>query len=178
MMAAAMKTQLSSIAIAFSVLGLAACGGHHHEETQPTTASSGSSSPQPAVAVPMHAQLANGRIEIDQMIEFEENSDRLHGTSDQVLDHVARVIHEHPEIHHVRVEGNTDNLGAPAHNQQLSTERATAVVHYLHDHGVTIELDAVGYGATRALCNENTDACRLRNRRVDFVVVSGADGGA
>jgi outer membrane protein OmpA-like peptidoglycan-associated protein len=157
-----------------SLLTLAACGGHQHPaaaHTEPVA----SASPSPA---PSHAQLANGRIEIDQMIEFEENSDHLRGNSPEVLDHVARVIHEHPEIQHLRVEGNTDDLGAAEHNQRLSTERATAVAHYLHDHGVSITLEPVGFGATHPLCHENNDPCRARNRRVDFVVVAGAASGA
>ena len=170
-----------SLFIALSGLAVA-CGGTQHTESSPAPEASPSPAPamQPvalAVHPVLHATLRANRIEIDQMIEFDENSDHIQPASNEVLDHVASVLHDHPEIQHLRIEGNTDNLGTPARNHELSTQRAAAVAHYLHDHGVTIQLETVGFGATRALCTETTPECRARNRRVDFVV-PGADGGA
>lgn len=173
------------------VVTVAACGGAQ------STASTTTAQPAPAQPAPEHtaatsspqtnttavtpaaatAELRNNRVEISQMVEFQENSEALHQRSDEILNRVIEVLHAHPEIHALRIEGHTDNLGSPEHNQHLSEGRARAVARYLHDHGVTIRIDTAGFGATHALCSENTEECRLRNRRVDFVVTDPAAAG-
>ncbi len=130
--------------------------------------------PVPAVApVAAHAELHDNRVEISQDVEFQENSEALHEHSTEILTRVAELVHAHPEIHGLRIEGHTDNLGTPEHNHHLSEGRAEAVEHFLHAHGVTVALEHVGFGATRPLCTEDTAPCRARNRRVDFIVTDG-----
>lgn len=162
-------------------LSAAACGAT--QQSQPTSQTAAATAPttQPAPSageVAHHATLANNRIEIDQNVDFEENSDHLVASSSAILDHVAALLQTHPEIRMMRIEGNTDNLGTPEHNQQLSVERAAAVAQYLRTHGVSIRLETIGHGATHALCTEDTEGCRGRNRRVEFIVVAGGVGGA
>jgi outer membrane protein OmpA-like peptidoglycan-associated protein len=174
----------STLFVTLISLSAAACGGSQPAATQPAPApapaptSSGAAAPEtPDAGAPAapeaHAEVRNGHIEISQMVEFQENSEALHQNSDTILQRVVAEIHAHPEIHHLRIEGHTDDLGNAQHNQQLSAGRAQSVARYLHEHGVTIQVDAQGFGATRPLCHEETPACRAQNRRVDFVIADG-----
>ncbi|HEX2769071.1 MAG TPA: flagellar motor protein MotB, partial [Geobacteraceae bacterium] len=77
-----------------------------------------------------------------------------------------------------RIEGNTDNVpinsGSYRSNWELSTARATNIVHYLIENynfrpG---KISAVGYGEFRPLADNGTEAGRTRNRRVDIVLLA------
>lgn len=78
----------------------------------------------------------------------------------------------------VRIEGNTDNVGARAMNQQLSEKRASAVAKYLKE---TYQMDSnrfviVGNGPDKPTpgCESNADAgCKAKNRRTDFQLIAG-----
>ncbi len=78
----------------------------------------------------------------------------------------------------IRIEGNTDNVGAPAMNQKLSEKRAKAVAQYLQN---TYQMDAnrfvvIGNGPNKPVpgCERNQDnACKAKNRRTDFQLIPG-----
>ena len=80
------------------------------------------------------------------------------------------VLRSHDEITAVRIEGHSDLRGNAAHNLELSERRAAAVAAYLHDHGVPQPVSSEGFGVTRPLCEEDTDECHDRNRRVEFII--------
>ena len=78
----------------------------------------------------------------------------------------------------IRIEGNTDNVpinsGRYHSNWELSTARATNIVHYLIENynfrpG---KISAVGYGEFRPLADNGTEAGRTKNRRVDIVLMA------
>lgn len=106
---------------------------------------------------------------------FEMGADKLTPDSKLILANIARVVQQMPN--QVRIEGHTDteNAIAPyASNWELSTARATHVVEWLiQDYGVKPErLVAVGYGQFRPIADNRTEAGRLRNRRIDIVILS------
>jgi OOP family OmpA-OmpF porin len=70
------------------------------------------------------------------------------------------------------LEGHTDSRGAEAYNQRLSQRRVDAVKGVLVNQlGVgASRLTAVGYGETRPLETNDTDAGRAENRRVESVI--------
>ena len=73
----------------------------------------------------------------------------------------------------IRIEGNSDNTGNYANNVALSKKRAQSVANYLRD---TYKMDinrfiVIGNGPDKPVCNQNTDACRSKNRRTDFELV-------
>jgi chemotaxis protein MotB len=77
----------------------------------------------------------------------------------------------------VRVEGHTDNV--PIHtsryasNWELSTARATAVVAYFVDQGLSPgRLSAAGYAEHHPRVSNTLPGDRARNRRVDVVVLN------
>lgn len=78
----------------------------------------------------------------------------------------------------IRIEGNTDNVPINSSkyqsNWELSTARATNIVHYLIDNckyqpGI---ISAVGYGEFRPMADNGTGAGRAKNRRVDIVLLA------
>lgn len=70
------------------------------------------------------------------------------------------------------IEGHTDSHGSDDFNMTLSEERAKAVVDYLQGDSqlANIELAAVGYGESRPIANNESEAGRARNRRIDVVI--------
>lgn len=105
-------------------------------------------------------------------IDFEFNSDRLKPTSYELLDKIAEIL-----IHRNRlkliVEGHTDDIGSEEYNQDLSMRRAGAVKMYLATKGVYPDFIRVyGYGESRPVLNEKTDAARALNRRVEFRITT------
>jgi chemotaxis protein MotB len=77
-----------------------------------------------------------------------------------------------------RIEGHTDNVptdprGAYYTNWELSTARATNVLHYLVDFGVDErQFQVAGFADTEPLASNDTPEGRAYNRRVDIVLLS------
>ncbi len=70
------------------------------------------------------------------------------------------------------IEGHTDSYGGDDFNMNLSESRANAVVAYLNGEPSlqNTELRAVGYGETRPIANNESEAGRTKNRRIDVVI--------
>jgi len=120
---------------------------------------------------PARARLDGDRIAIAEQVHFDTGSATIQARSLPLLDEVAAVLHDHPEIALLRVEGHTDASGDPAANLALSRARAAAVVDSLIERGVELErLDAAGYGATKPRMEGDSEEARAANRRVELVV--------
>ena len=77
----------------------------------------------------------------------------------------------------IRIEGNTDNVGARQMNITLSQKRAKAVADYLQNqYGMDPNrFIIVGNGPDKPVagCEDNaTEACKARNRRTDFQLIT------
>lgn len=104
-------------------------------------------------------------------INFETGSDQLTQSSYDILDKMASILLEYPNMV-IEVAGHTDNVGNSQSNLTLSERRATAVADYLQSKGVkTNQLKAIGYGQTRPIATNETEEGRLQNRRVMFTVL-------
>jgi outer membrane protein OmpA-like peptidoglycan-associated protein len=124
-------------------------------------------------AAPARAVLTRAAIQIAQAIRFENDLAVIRPGSEVVLGDVAAIFRAHPEIGKVRVEGYTDSNGDAAHNMRLSRMRAQAVQRWLVEKGGVdaARLDADGFGASRPVAPNVTQAGRARNRRVEFRIV-------
>jgi len=95
-----------------------------------------------------------------------------------LLDNISAAIGQYSNS--VRIEGHTDNQPIRTalfpSNWELSTARATNVVHYLvKTHDLPPErLSAIGYGEFRPIADNHTEEGRQKNRRVDVVLLSAA----
>jgi peptidoglycan-associated lipoprotein len=72
----------------------------------------------------------------------------------------------------VRLEGHCDRRGSAGYNQALGQRRADAVVKFLRERGVAAaRLTSGSLGKSRPLCDEESEACHARNRRVEALPV-------
>jgi outer membrane protein OmpA-like peptidoglycan-associated protein len=101
-------------------------------------------------------------------VTFEHNSATLTAASKTTLDRVAASLAASPSVK-VEVAGHTDASGSDAYNRKLSQTRAEAVRDYLMSKGVQAsQLTATGYGESKPVADNNTDAGRANNRRVEL----------
>jgi outer membrane protein OmpA-like peptidoglycan-associated protein len=72
----------------------------------------------------------------------------------------------------VEIQGHTDNAGSEQSNQELSQARAEEVKKYLVARGVPAErIVATGYGQSRPVADNATEAGRSKNRRTGLKVI-------
>lgn len=135
----------------------------------------GKSDPDPKKNGCPMAFVQGGTIKILQQVKFKLGSADIQPgkDSESVLEAIREVLSAHPEIKRVRVEGHSDNVGAPAYNKKLSQQRAQSVVKWLVGHGIVADrLTAEGFGQERPIDDNKTEAGRKNNRRVDFQIES------
>jgi outer membrane protein OmpA-like peptidoglycan-associated protein len=117
--------------------------------------------------------IQKGKLEIKQAVFFATSKAIIQPRSFRMLDQVARVIRQHPEIEKIVIEGHSDNVGNAEANRRLSLARAQSVKDYLVKKGVEASrLEAKGYGPDRPLLSNATAKGRAANRRVAFTIVT------
>jgi outer membrane protein OmpA-like peptidoglycan-associated protein len=101
---------------------------------------------------------------------FDFGKATLRGEAREKLAKVSGILIAYPSLR-VQVEGNTDNVGSDAFNQNLSEKRAFGVRDYLVAQGVNgNNLTAIGYGKTKPIASNDTADGRQQNRRVEMVL--------
>ncbi|HYC40219.1 MAG TPA: OmpA family protein [Chitinophagaceae bacterium] len=103
-----------------------------------------------------------------RQIHFEKGAAELLSESRKVLDELAKLLSEYPQIK-LQIEGHTSNDGTLDANMKLSQKRAETVKNYLHSRGISEHrLNARGYGPTQPLSRGASEAEKARNRRVEL----------
>jgi outer membrane protein OmpA-like peptidoglycan-associated protein len=119
---------------------------------------------------PSRVEITEEQIVIKQRINFATGKATILKDSFPVLDDVAQVMRDYPAVK-IEIGGHTDNVGDEMVNQRLSKARADAVFEYLLTKGIPANrMITVGYGETRPIDTNSTDAGKLANRRVEFVI--------
>lgn len=105
-------------------------------------------------------------------INFSSNAAVLEPESMIVLELFAAYLKEHPNMK-IEIHGHTDNVGDDGQNMKLSNERAFAVFEALTKFGVPRSqiVTSKGYGETKPIGDNGTEAGRAKNRRTEFVLV-------
>jgi OOP family OmpA-OmpF porin len=128
--------------------------------------------PEPEPEPPPRVELKEDRIEIHEKVQFEYNSANILEVSHSLLNEVADVIKKTPRIKKIQVEGHASSDGADDYNMKLSDKRAKAVRAYLITQGVNKDkLVAKGFGETKPIADNETEAGRETNRRVEFNII-------
>ena len=105
-------------------------------------------------------------------VYFETNKYNISSNSKLALDKLQKIFAEYPETN-ILIEGHTDNVGTNEYNMGLSQRRAEAVGNYLKTAGVSSSrLIVKWYGETQPKVENNSDANRALNRRVQFVITA------
>ena len=110
-----------------------------------------------------------GRVVLDGLY-FDHDKATLKPESDEALQAVATYLQQHPE-QQFYVVGHTDSVGTFPYNQQLSADRARAVVEALR---LNFDVDPAriephGVGPLVPVFSNGNDEGRSRNRRVELV---------
>jgi outer membrane protein OmpA-like peptidoglycan-associated protein len=103
-------------------------------------------------------------------IQFETGSAAIKPASYRMLDEIfeSAVVAEGLKL---GIYGHTDNKGSDDVNVPLSQKRAEAVRTYLLRKGLKEnQIEAKGYGAEKPVADNDTEAGRSKNRRVEIVL--------
>jgi len=121
---------------------------------------------------PARVSMGDNKLTLRERVFFELDSDVIKGESFSLLDEVADLLEEHPEVRRIEVQGHTDDQGDDAYNMDLSQRRAESVRRYLIEQGGVTgsRLIARGYGESEPLQPNTSDEARAGNRRVEFVI--------
>ncbi len=104
-------------------------------------------------------------------VHFGYDSDELDGEAQGVVSRNADWLRQNGGTK-VELEGHCDSRGTPEYNLALGSRRANAVRDALVAAGVaTSRITTISYGEELPLCQEETEACWARNRRVHGVVL-------
>jgi outer membrane protein OmpA-like peptidoglycan-associated protein len=105
-------------------------------------------------------------------IFFESGSSSILNQSKPELNKVMELLNSNPKMR-IEVGGHTDNIGNDLSNVTLSEQRAKSVMNYLIEKGIAAtRIEAKGFGKSKPVADNSTEAGRSKNRRTEFKVLS------
>ena len=105
-------------------------------------------------------------------IKFKADSAEMLPGENRRLDEIASVLKLAPESQQFLVEGHTAAVGKPNGEQRLSEQRARRIAQELEKRGVnTQSFICRGWGGTKPVASNATDAGRAQNRRVEITIL-------
>lgn len=105
-------------------------------------------------------------------IYYKTNSSDLDPRSMIVIDEFIEFLKANPTMK-IEMYGHTDNVGNDNANLALSTDRAFTVRDILLEKGIKENrlIAFKGFGASKPIADNSTEAGRAKNRRTEFVIV-------
>lgn len=126
----------------------------------------------------------NGSLILNEGLLFDYNSSSIKSASYPMLDNLTTAFvtflkngDNAKYVDSIVISGHTDNSGGDTRNRTLSTERANAVLGYLleKNNGVlkpyASYFCAAGYGSTRPVATNDTQAGKSANRRIELSII-------
>jgi len=87
------------------------------------------------------------------------------------IERLLKVLVDNPAIK-IELAGHTDNVGNADLNRELSEQRVNTIKTYLVGKGISASrITGKGYGGTKPIADNNNEATRKLNRRVEFTIV-------
>jgi len=113
-----------------------------------------------------------GRVQLHGIL-FDLDKATLKPESTKQLQHIVTLMKNYPKLR-LEVQGHTDGQGSNDYNLKLSQRRAETVVAYLGLFGVNpSRLIPKGFGESKPVEPNTTEAGRAKNRRVELVLPKG-----
>lgn len=104
-------------------------------------------------------------------ILFDPSSASITAETQPVVDDIAEILQRCPDLR-IQISGYTDSQGREEMNQQLSQQRAEAVLDALRVRRVPVSrFEATGFGETDPIADNDTEAGREANRRIEFSLI-------
>lgn len=106
-----------------------------------------------------------------QALQFVQSKSELLPEAQGGLEQLLQFMQQHPTAE-IELSGHTDNQGDFDKNVQLSKERVDVVKSYLVQNGIAANrITTRGYGPTRPIASNNSEATRRLNRRVELILL-------
>jgi len=103
-------------------------------------------------------------------IFFDTNKYNLLPESIKELEVLINFLNDNETVN-IEIQGHTDNVGDDKLNEKLSFNRANAVYEYLIKNKIdTKRLAFKGFGESKPIADNKTDAGRKQNRRTSFII--------
>jgi outer membrane protein OmpA-like peptidoglycan-associated protein len=110
---------------------------------------------------------------VTEVVSFKKGRADLSESSSAVLTMLAAIVRNCST--RLEIAAHTDGVGDAEVNMRLSQRRADSVVKYLVQRGVEpLQLKARGYGESQPIADNDSEAGRSENRRVEFRVMGEA----
>ncbi len=104
-------------------------------------------------------------------VTFAKYKTELADSSKIPLDDLVKVLKAYPSVQ-IKINGYTDSRGNASENKELSRGRAASVKSYLSSKGIESDrLTSEGLGQANPIANNETEAGRAKNRRIEAVVI-------
>jgi len=118
--------------------------------------------------------LSADRSAISAPVYFQFDRHEITDEGLQLLDQKVDALQRNSSVH-IRIEGNADDSGSDEYNMALSQRRAAVVNRYFTERGIDpSRIKIVSYGEEHPACTTSREEdCRAKNRRDEFVILSG-----
>lgn len=104
----------------------------------------------------------------ESLIGFEPNKSTIAGDPEPTLALLSTAMTDCDE-YRIEVGGHTDSQGSESFNADLSHKRAQAILDAMTDAGIATRLmESHGYGESQPIADNDTEAGREANRRIEF----------
>jgi OmpA-OmpF porin, OOP family len=104
-------------------------------------------------------------------IYFDYDKTTLKSASFLELNKVVDLLLQNPSLE-IEIEGHTDSQGSDQYNKDLSQGRAQSVVDYIASQRISKQrLAARGFGESKPIDTNETEAGKANNRRVEFTII-------
>jgi len=111
-------------------------------------------------------------VKFDSGILFDFDKTALKDAAKSNVQSLAASLNQYPDTD-IKIIGHTDSKGTETYNQGLSERRAAAVKAYAVSQGVpSSRLVTIGKGFSEPIADNETEAGRAANRRVEIVIVA------
>ena len=103
--------------------------------------------------------------------EFDFDKDVVRAVNHGDAKRIADALNKYPAAKAV-LEGHTDSMGSDSYNMNLSQKRSASVKRYVVEkfNINASRISTVGYGESKPVSTNDTDAGRQRNRRVVAII--------
>jgi outer membrane protein OmpA-like peptidoglycan-associated protein len=127
---------------------------------------------KPVDEAPSPDRLREGQTIKIEKLQFEPNSSKIQETSFASLDEIYGLLLNNSNLI-VEIGGHTNLVMEEVASVRLSTDRAKSVADYLVNKGIDRKRLAIkGYGKTKPIEKETTQAANKINQRVEIKILS------
>lgn len=109
-------------------------------------------------------------VSFDTGLLYDFDSAELRPEAKENLEQLAEIMGEDDNTE-LLIVGHTDSVGEESYNQNLSERRADSAADYIISQGIgAVRVDTEGRGETEPIGDNDTEAGRQKNRRVEVAI--------